>query len=104
MTDKPKRETCCLARQKIVVGILKVLDKEDCGVDDLDIAEFVRFDLKSPLGTPVISFRYCPWCGTPRVIGTETRVTEHISNIEEVDEDEDDWSSDVDTEAWKDDS
>jgi hypothetical protein len=93
--------SCCLARRKLVVGILAVLPEEECGVSNTEIAEFIRFDLKTPKGTPVISFRYCPWCGTERALGTETRITEHIADVEELElEDE---SNDADTQAWEDD-
>jgi len=101
------RTTCCLARRKLVVGILAVLPEEQCGVSDFEITEFMRFDLKTPAGTPVISFRYCPWCGVERTLGTETRLTEHVADVEEVEEDADSGESwrgdDYDTEAWKED-
>jgi len=99
MTE-PQKKTCCLARRKIVVGILQVLPEEQCGVSELEVLEFMRFDLRTPAGTPVVSFRYCPWCGTERTLDTEFRVTEHVGNIEEVDEDDED----DEDEPWKDDS
>jgi hypothetical protein len=96
------KKTCCPARRKFVVGILATLPEEQCGVPDTEVAEFIRFDLMAPGETPVISFRYCPWCGTERTLGSETRITMHVAD-QELEDENDEWSSDVDTEAWEDD-
>lgn len=71
--DEP---TCCLLRRKILVAIEAVLDEEACGVPDTELADVLRFDLGEPTGKPVIGFLYCPWCGKPRQLDGETRITD----------------------------
>ena len=68
--------TCCALRRKLLVGILRVLTEEECGVGDAELADVMRFDLSSPTGKPVIAFRYCPWCGKPRDERGETRIVD----------------------------
>ena len=63
-------------RRKIVVGIIKVLNEEDCGISDAELADVVRFDLQTPDGKPVLAFRFCPWCGAQRDPGGETRIVD----------------------------
>lgn len=58
------------------MGILRVLSEEECGVPESELADVVRFDLSAPSGKPVISFRFCPWCGTPRDPTQETRIVD----------------------------
>ncbi|MGE0712766.1 MAG: hypothetical protein AB7N76_11285 [Planctomycetota bacterium] len=95
MSDEHERDedepappvTCCLLRRKILVGILQVLNEEQCGVGDSELADVLRFDLSSPDGKPVIAFRFCPWCGAPRDPGGETRIVS-ISPPEDEDDDE----------------
>ena len=68
--------TCCLMRRKVVVGILGVLPEEQCGVPDSELADFMRFDLQTPDGKPVLAFRYCPWCGAARGPEAELRIVD----------------------------
>lgn len=68
--------TCCQYRRKVLVGILKVLTEQECGVPDAEMADLLRFDLASPTGKPVLAFRYCPWCGRARDPGGETRIVD----------------------------
>ncbi len=63
-------------RRKVVVGILGVLPEEQCGVPDSELADFMRFDLQTPDGKPVLAFRYCPWCGTVRSAEAEVRIVD----------------------------
>ena len=76
--DDPEQEadSCCPYRRKIVVGILKVMSEEECGIGDADLADIMRFDLAGLDGKPVLAFQFCPWCGKPRDPGGETRVTD----------------------------
>jgi hypothetical protein len=69
-------ETCCPLRRKLLVGILRVLSEDECGVGDSDLVDVMRFDLTSPTGKPVIAFRFCPWCGKPRDPHGETRIVD----------------------------
>lgn len=66
--------TCCLLRRKILVGILRVLSEDECGVPDSELADVLRFDLASADGKPVLGFMFCPWCGQPRDQQGETRI------------------------------
>jgi hypothetical protein len=59
-----KPEVCCLMRKKIALTPYS-LPQELCGVSDAEIADFLVFDVKSPNGRPVLTFRFCPWCGKP---------------------------------------
>ena len=72
----PAAQTCCPMRRKVVVGILAVLPEDRCGVGDAELADFLRFDLESPSGSPVLSFRFCPWCGKERGVDEETRIVD----------------------------
>jgi hypothetical protein len=69
-------QTCCPYRRKVLVGILKVLTVDECGIPDADLADVMRFDVASPTGKPVLSFLYCPWCGKPRDPNGETRIVD----------------------------
>jgi hypothetical protein len=83
--------TCCPMRRKVVVGILGVLPEQQCGVGDAELADFLRFDLQTPDGKPVLAFRYCPWCGAARGPDTEFRIVDvgFVGGGEEGDDDED---------------
>ena len=75
--DEPESEqptSCCLLRRKILVGILRVLSEDECGVPDSELADVLRFDLASADGKPVLGFMFCPWCGQPRDQQGETRI------------------------------
>jgi hypothetical protein len=88
----PPPRTCCPMRRKVVVGILGVLPEQQCGVGDAELADFLRFDLQTPDGKPVLAFRYCPWCGAARGPDTEFRIVDvgFVGNEEgEGDDDED---------------
>lgn len=63
-------------RRKVVVGILGVLQEQQCGVPDSELADFMRFDLQTPDGKPVLAFRFCPWCGAPRDPAAEVRIVD----------------------------
>lgn len=67
--------SCCAIRRKVVVGVLAILPEADCGVSDAELVDFMRFDVRSPGGPPVLAVRHCPWCGALRTPGTEERVT-----------------------------
>lgn len=75
-TQPPVGATCCLLRRKILVGILRVLSEEECGVPESELADVLRFDLASPQGRPVLAFRFCPWCGKERDLAGETRIVD----------------------------
>jgi hypothetical protein len=51
-------------RKKIVLTPYS-LPEDACGVSDVEVADFLIFDVKSPNGRPVLTFRFCPWCGKP---------------------------------------
>ncbi len=51
-------------RKKIVLTPYS-LPQDVCGVSDAEVADFLVFDVKSPNGRPVLTFRFCPWCGKP---------------------------------------
>lgn len=72
----PLPPTCCPMRRKVVVGILAVLPETQCGVGDSELADFLRFDLETPGGKPVLAFRFCPWCGAARAPDAETRIVD----------------------------
>lgn len=80
MSDE-KTETCCLMRRKTTVFLGPVIPEEVCGVSDLILADFMRFDMDAvvcPDGKkrPILGFKFCPWCGKPFVPGkSETRTT-----------------------------
>jgi hypothetical protein len=74
-TPTPAR-TCCPMRRKVLVGVISVLPEAQCGVGDAELADFLRFDLQTPSGKPVIAFRFCPWCGQPRGPEDEVRIVE----------------------------
>ncbi len=72
-----KQETsCCQARQKIIVSVSKVVPESECGIPDSILADYINHGTDSPGGKPVLTFQYCPWCGTERDPDGETRVTE----------------------------
>jgi len=73
-SDDEQPVTCCLLRRKILVGILRVLSEDECGVPDSELADVLRFDLASADGKPVLGFMFCPWCGQPRDQQGETRI------------------------------
>lgn len=73
-SDDEQPATCCLLRRKILVGILRVLSEDECGVPDSELADVLRFDLASADGKPVLGFMFCPWCGQPRDQQGETRI------------------------------
>lgn len=68
-------ETCCPLRRKLVMGILLILTEEACGVSDTELMDVTVFDPEGLQG-PTVHLRFCPWCGKPRVPGSETRITE----------------------------
>ena len=74
MAEAEQPETCCVYRRKIVVSA-RVLSEEECGVSDLDLADILEWNQDEPNTKPQLAFKYCPWCGTPRKPGDETRVT-----------------------------
>jgi hypothetical protein len=73
---KPKRTSCCQARQKVIVAVAKILTKEECGIPDSLLADYVDHGTDSPGGKPVLAFQFCPWCGAKRDPEGETRITE----------------------------
>jgi len=87
----PETTTCCALRRKIVVGVLAVLNEEQCGVSDVELADVIVHGMNAPSGKPVIAFLYCPWCGKRRGPNDEVRVIDPY-----LDEDEDD-----EGESWK---
>lgn len=56
--------TCCRLRAKVALFPMTI-PEEICGVPSAELADVMLFDQKSPLGKPVITFRFCPWCGKP---------------------------------------
>ena len=70
-------------RRKVVVGILGVLPEGQSGVPDSELADFMRFDLQTPDGKPVLAFRYCPWCGAARTPDAEVRIVDVRLNAPE---------------------
>ncbi|MGD9727901.1 MAG: hypothetical protein AB7L09_01300 [Nitrospira sp.] len=64
-----KRKYCCDMHKKVVLSIANIRDEIECGVPDSAMAEFHDFAYRSTSNLPVaaaLSFRFCPWCGTPR--------------------------------------
>lgn len=64
MSDEAESPICCSMRKKIALTPYS-LPEEVCGVSDAEVADFLIFDMKSPNGRPVLTFRFCPWCGKP---------------------------------------
>lgn len=52
---------CCPLRAKILLQPL-CLTEEACGVADSEMVDVMTFE-KSTNGRPVITFKFCPWCG-----------------------------------------
>lgn len=77
--DIEELTSCCAYRRKILVGILRVLTEEECGVPDSELADVILFDASSPSGKMVLAFRYCPWCGKPRDEASESRITDVLA-------------------------
>jgi hypothetical protein len=71
-----KKSTCCLMRRKVVVVPAKVLPEEACGVPDSELVDYLIHTHDSPGGKPILAIKFCPWCGTERDPGGETRVSE----------------------------
>jgi len=85
-------ETCCEMRRKVIVGILAVMNEEECGISDTHLADFMLFDVQSPSGKPVLGFKYCPWCGKQRT--GESRITETQINVEAEESTDEDYKYD----------
>lgn len=64
MSEPEPPVVCCPMRKKIVLTPYS-LPENVCGVSDAEVADFLIFDMKSPSGRPVLTFRFCPWCGKP---------------------------------------
>jgi len=82
------KKTCCLTRRKVIVGILKILTEEECGIGEGELAGFIRWGKKTSAGTTILAFRFCPWCGEERDPEDEARITEHVADVEELEEEE----------------
>lgn len=81
---------CCPMRVKIALAPT-VLTEEQCGVADVAMTDFMRFDLdmKRPDGSPcpVLQVKFCPWCGASLPItGTFRVVTYHDPQADEGEE------------------
>ena len=50
-------------RHKVVFSLL-TLPPEMCNIPDSVVADFMTWD-KSEKGRPVVTFKFCPWCGAP---------------------------------------
>lgn len=61
MSVKPR--CSCQMRRKVQINGFTHVSFEDCGVPDSVIADFVKWDVMSPMGRPVLVFNFCPWCG-----------------------------------------
>lgn len=64
-----ERKHCCDMHKKIALQIAKVYTEEECGVSDTVMTDYHDFGYESKTNLPVaasLSFRFCPWCGTPR--------------------------------------
>jgi len=67
--DNKENKGCCDMRAKVVLGIAKVLSKEECGIDDSALVDFHNFDYTSESKLPVaaaLTTKFCAWCGTER--------------------------------------
>ena len=74
--SEPQRRSCCVLRQKIVVGIVSILSEAECGISDAELSDVMLFDLQNPSGKLLIGFKFCPWCGAYRDLNGEFRITE----------------------------
>lgn len=52
---------CCKLRKKVAV-LVELLSEESSGVPDSELLDVMTFE-KSEHGRPVVTFRFCPWCG-----------------------------------------
>lgn len=71
-----ERKHCCDMHRKVVLRIAKINSERECGVPDTAMVEFHDFSYESTNKLPVaaaLSFRFCPWCGTPRDDNDQTR-------------------------------
>lgn len=55
---------CCRLRAKVALFPVAI-PEQLCGVPSSELADVMVFDEKSPGGKPLITFRFCPWCGKP---------------------------------------
>lgn len=51
---------CCAMRARFVIGIIAEIQDVPVPTDAVD---FIDFDVKSPDGRPVLTIKYCPFCG-----------------------------------------
>lgn len=86
-------ESCCLARRKIVIGIIGVLPEETCGVPDSVLADFLDW-ADQPSGKSLLRAAYCCWCGARQTPDSESRITPPPFRAEDDD-------SDDEGEEWK---
>jgi hypothetical protein len=103
-TPFPKPEVkCCEMRIKVPLVLAPSLPEEVCGINDSVMADFVRYDLAGPkkecdgLRMPVLSFRFCPWCGKPWVPTGEVRTVHFV--IGEPDNTGEEWKKDAEPES-----
>jgi hypothetical protein len=84
----PPKDSCCPYRRKIALGVIHVFTEEECGVSDVMLADLYRPELSAGGGSrkPVVGFRWCPWCGTPRDFDSETLITD-VNVVEPEEED-----------------
>ena len=80
--SEAEKPTCCLMRRKVVVGLLGINTKAQCGVDDSELVDYVLHDApRLPSNKPIVAFKFCPWCGQKRD-GFEQNVVD-IVRVEE---------------------
>lgn len=83
MNDERSKKTCCDMRLKVDLAIARINPEEVCGIPDSVMADFHDFEYQSPTSLPVgvlLTFKYCPWCGTDRrnVSNADRKITEVI--------------------------
>ena len=92
MSDEPTDAVCCTMRKKILLTPYS-RPEDVCGVSDAEVADFLIFDMKSPTGRPVLTFRFCPWCGKPWKLSGQIH---EVAPPPSEDDDGEDWKTEND--------
>ena len=72
---------CCPMKEKVILGIAKVLSEEECGIPDSALVDYHDFEYESPTKLPIsaaLTTRFCSWCGAEKNLDDKRRITEVI--------------------------
>lgn len=71
-----ERNYCCDMHKKVVLRIDRIRPERECGVPESTLVDYHDFSYESKSNLKVaasLSFKFCPWCGTPRDDNDNTR-------------------------------